>query len=1049
MSLKNGIYEQVINKLITEEITALQDTKIINKDNIEESESNKILAAYFQEVTRKALSYVKKGNGSKVLNQVAICNKLISLLREETEEESLNDYIINEESKILLEVLEKMNSSRNIKKDAVIRPTTSLSRSSLFTGSMIEPSLISEIKKEILTADKIDMLISFVKWSGLRLIIEELKEFTRVNKLRIITTSYMGATDYKAIEELAKLPNTEVKVSYDTKRTRLHAKAYLFHRETGFSTAYIGSSNLSNAALSSGLEWNVKVTEKDSKDIISKYEGTFDSYWNDGEFKTFYIEEGERLKKALYIEKYKDSSDKTAFNFDIQPYSYQKDILEKLKAEREIHNKYKNLVVAATGTGKTVISAFDYKRFCKENAKEKNRLLFVAHREEILKQSLQCFRSILKDQNFGELWVGKYIPNNLEHLFVSIQTFNSKDLHEFTSDDFYDYIIVDEFHHAAAPTYEKLLEYYKPKILLGLTATPERMDNKDVLKYFDGRIAAEIRLGEAINRKLLSPFQYFCVSDNVDLSHLKWSRRGYEISELENVYTKNEQRAELIVNSINKYVNNIDEVIGVGFCVSVKHAEYMANFFNKLGIPSISLDGNSKDEVRNNAKERLVKGEIKFIFVVDIYNEGIDIPEINTILFLRPTESTTVFLQQLGRGLRLSEGKECLTVLDFIGQAHKKYSYENKLRALIGKTHNTINTEIENEFPNMPKGCFLQLERTAKEYILENIKNAVINKRNIIQKIKSFNIDTGKEINLMNFINHYDMTFNDIYKTKASFSRLCVEAGVREDFYNENEEDITKGMQRLQNIDSRRLIEFYLHTMNSMDEFYNKELNEEEKKMLLMLHYTFWQKPPKDLNFKGVRESVLNLYENRELFQEIKEVLEYNKEKINFIDKSIDLGFTCPLHLHCKYSRDQILSAVGYHSEEKKSSHREGVLYLKDEKLDIFFITLNKSEKDYSPSTMYEDYAINEELFHWQSQSTTSENSATGQRYINHKKTGSKVIIFVREYKKEEGFTANYYYLGTASYVRHEGDRPMSIVWKLDNPMPAFLVRKANKLVIG
>ncbi len=646
MSLKNGIYEQVINKLITEEITALQDTKIINKDNIEEAESNKVLAAYLQEVTRKALSYVKKGSGSKVLNQVAICNKLISLLREETEEEALNDYIINEESKILLEVLEKMNSNRNIKKDAVIRPTTSLSRSSLFTGSMIEPSLISEIKKEILTADKIDMLISFVKWSGLRLIIEELKEFTRVNRLRIITTSYMGATDYKAIEELSKLPNTEVKVSYDTKRTRLHAKAYLFHRETGFSTAYIGSSNLSNAALSSGLEWNVKVTEKDSKDIINKYEGTFDSYWNDGEFKTFYIEEGERLKKALYIEKYKDSSDKTAFNFDIQPYSYQKDILEKLRAEREIHNKYKNLVVAATGTGKTVISAFDYKRFCKENPKKKNRLLFVAHREEILKQSIQCFRSILKDQNFGELWVGKYTPNNLEHLFVSIQTFNSKDLHEFTSDDFYDYIIVDEFHHAAAPTYEKLLEYYKPKILLGLTATPERMDNKDVFKYFDGRIAAEIRLGEAINRKLLSPFQYFCVSDNVDLSHLKWGRGGYEVSELENVYTKNEQRAELIVNSINKYVNNIDEVIGVGFCVSVKHAEYMANFFNKLGIPSISLDGNSKDEVRNNAKERLVKGEIKFIFVVDIYNEGIDIPEINTILFLRPTESTTVFLQQ-------------------------------------------------------------------------------------------------------------------------------------------------------------------------------------------------------------------------------------------------------------------------------------------------------------------------------------------------------------------------------------------------------------------
>ncbi|MCY6369409.1 DUF3427 domain-containing protein [Clostridium ganghwense] len=1049
MTLKNGIYEQIINKLIDDKITASKDTKIINKENIDQAESSKILAAYLEEVTRKALSYVKKSSGNKVLNQVGICNKLIDLLREETGEESLSDYTINEESEILLEVLERMNSNRNVKKDLIIRPTTSLSKSSLFTGSMLEPSLISELKKEILTADRIDMLVSFIKWSGLRLIIEELKQFTRENKLRIITTSYMGATDYKAIEELSKLPNTEIKVSYDTKRTRLHAKAYLFHRETGFSTAYIGSSNLSNAALSSGLEWNVKVTEKDSLDIINKYEGTFDSYWNDGEFKTFYLGNAERLKEALRREKYRDSEDKVTFNFDIQPYSYQKEILEKLKAEREIHNKYKNLVVAATGTGKTVISAFDYKRFCKENPKGKNRLLFVAHREEILKQSLDCFRSILRNQNFGELWVGKHKPNNIEYLFVSIQTFNSKNLYEFTSDDYYDYIIIDEFHHAAAPTYQKLLEYYKPKILLGLTATPERMDCKDVLKYFDGRTAAEIRLSEAINRKLLSPFQYFGVSDNVDLSHLKWSRGGYEVSQLENVYTKNDQRAELIADALKRYVNNIEEVIGVGFCVGVKHAEYMASFFTKIGIPSISLDGSSKDEVRNSAKQRLIKGEIKFIFVVDIYNEGVDIPEINTILFLRPTESVTIFLQQLGRGLRLSEGKECLTVLDFIGQAHKKYNYENKLRALIGKTHNAVAKEVENGFPNMPKGCFLQLEKVAKEYILDNIKNVVNNKRNIIARIKSFTQDTGKELNLINFINYYNMSLNDIYKTKYSFARLCVEARVREDFYNENEKEITKGMQRLQSIDSRRLIEFYLHTMNNIDEFYNKDLSEEETKMLCMLHYIFWQKSPKDMQFESVRESLLTLYENKELFEEIKEVIEYNKEKINFIDKSIDLGFTCPLHLHCKYSRDQILSAVGYYCEDKKPSQREGVLYLKSEKLDIFFVTLKKSEKDYSPSTMYEDYAINEELFHWQSQSTTSENSATGQRYINHKKTGNKVIIFVREYKKEDGLTANYYYLGTASYVRHQGDRPMSMVWKLDHPMPAFLSSKANKLVVG
>lgn len=590
-----------------------------------------------------------------------------------------------------------------------------------------------------------------------------------------------------------------------------------------------------NAALTSGLEWNTKVTRRDLPETIDKIAATFEYYWNNREFEYYAEDQRERLARALKAEKYFDTNNADVYTMDINPYSYQQEILDKLEAERTVRGYTRNLVVAATGTGKTVISALDYKRFRKQNPDKPCRLLFVAHREEILKQSLYTFRAVLKDANFGELFVGSYKPESIDNLFLSIQTFNSQSFTEKTSPDFYDYIIVDEFHHAAAPTYQKLLSYYQPRILLGLTATPERMDGKSILPYFHNRIAAEIRLPEAIDRKLLCPFQYFGVTDTVDLDALKWSAGGYQKSELEHIYTFSgavaNRRADHVVTALLKYVTDIDEVKGLSFCVTVDHAEFMCRYFNDHNIPSMCLTGQSSDEERAAAKQRLVSGEMRFIFVVDIYNEGVDIPEVNTVLFLRPTESLTIFLQQLGRGLRLSEDKECLTVLDFI-------------------------------------------------------------------------------------------------------------------------------------------------------------------------------------------------------------------------DEPVELGFDCPLDLHCTYTRDQLLVALDF---MKPSTVREGVKWLQEKSSDVFFVTLNKADKDYSPTTMYNDYSINESLFHWQSQSTTAENSPTGQRYIHHKERGSKVLLFVREFKADRmtGGAEAYTYLGTANYVKHTGSRPMNITWQLNRPIPAKFLKKTNKLVVG
>lgn len=1044
-----GLYEQVINTALSLELDAAKD-KLCQTAPIDEAEAARILSQYVLTIIEKGLDNVRD-NGGDLHSQVELTNKIVSLIRNETEEAAFDTMTVDHRAEQLLALLDKKNSIHALgDKHAVIRPETSIAMSSLFTGAIHEPSMFSELKKEILSSNRIDMLVSFVKWSGLRLIFDELLLFTQNGgSLRVITTSYMGATDVKAVEELRHLPNTEIKISYDTKRTRLHAKTYVFYRDTGFTTAYVGSSNLSNAAISSGLEWNVKVTATDLPDTIQKIDATFESYWNSKEFEFYTGDQRDRLEQALKSEKYFESNADQPYIFDITPYPYQQEILDKLNAERQVRGFYRNLVVAATGTGKTVISAFDYKRFRAERPQSSSRLLFIAHREEILRQSLSCFRGVLKDANYGDLFVGSYRPQNIEHLFMSIQTFNSQDWTDKTSLDFYDYIIIDEFHHAAAPTYQKLLSYYQPKILLGLTATPERMDGKSVTEYFGERIAAEIRLPEAIDRKLLCPFQYFGVTDTVSLTDLRWTRGGYDKTELSNIYTLNseiaKQRCNMIIAALLKYSTDMNDIKGLGFCVSVEHAEFMSRFFNSSGIPSMFLIGQSSDDERHSAKKRLVAGAVRFIFVVDIYNEGVDIPEVNTVLFLRPTESLTIFLQQLGRGLRLGENKECLTVLDFIGQANKRYNFEDKLSALLDNTTRSVQREIKDGFVSVPKGCYIQLERKAKEYILENIRSSFGAKAGLISRLASFEEDSGKSLSIENFLDYYHLDSRSLYN-RGSFSRLCVHAGVRENFEEPSEDVLTKAFSRLCAIDSWQWILFLLRLLENLDTMNILGLPPLDAAMFRMFYSTIWQDSAEFLSDQTVLDNINALANSPVMLGELKALLTYNFDHIDFIDEPVALGFDCPLNLHCTYTRDQLFLALGF---MKPTTVREGVKWLPDIKCDVFMVTLNKSDKEYSPTTMYNDYSINEQLFHWQSQSTTSAEAPTGQRYIHHRENGSKVLLFVREFKNDIAGTAPYTFLGLADYVKHNGSKPMNITWKLAKPIPAKYLKKTNKLVVG
>lgn len=1032
-----NFYDTPINKSLELKLEKLLMDHEIIKENMDGAEAASILALYLKRALEYGLRHYSKPE--ELVKQLEISNSLISEIMRMTEDESLDDWLIK--SPEILKAIAPKPMDRELLKEKI--PMTSLSKSSLFTGNQHEPQVYRELKREIASADRVDLLVSFIKYTGLRLIYDDLVEHTRTKPLRVITTSYMGATDAKAVEMLAKLQNTEVKISYDTKRTRLHAKAYLFDRESGFSTAYIGSSNLSRAALSEGTEWNMKVSEYTSPEIISKFKITFETYWHMSEFEVYKsdsLEDQQRLYHALKSERKVDGEQ--PLYFDIKPFAYQQDILEQLEIERKVHNSYRNLVVAATGTGKTMVAAFDFARLYKENPGLK--LLFLAHREEILKQSCKTYRAVLKDSNFGEYWVGRDVPRQFNHVFASIQTLNSGDNYLDLPSEHFDVIVLDETHHGAADSYKRILDYFKPSVLLGLTATPERMDGKSILPDFNNRIAYEIRLHQAIEQNLLCPFHYFGVTDDMSLESVKWASGHYVTRDLSVTYIGDHARDRAILTAVDKYVSDLQRVKGLGFCVDQEHAKHMANVFNKAGIPSESLDSNSPDQQRRTVQNRLKSGEIKFIFVVDLYNEGVDIPFINTVLFLRPTESATVFVQQLGRGLRLHEDKDVLTVLDFIGQAHKNYDYRMKFQKLVGKTNHSVKTEVEMSFPSVPRNCFIQLERLAQDYVLRNLKQGQTNLRRLIQMVDAFKTDANMPLTLRNFLKYYDLEAKDVYKTATLFQlseRTVVWEEVNSSLKTVN---LATAFYRLSSINDLGLLKFsldYLKNLNTQDDI---QLSESEQKRVLMLYYTICEKPSE----RSVRDFFVQLkLKSSAIFNEILEVIELSIEKIRHMPLLLDFN-DIPLEIHADYSTKQVLTALNVINEEKVFNLVAGVYYAQEFNLDVFFITLNKSDKYFSETTSYEDYAIDSWLFHWQSQSRTTITSEVGKRYINQRTNGSKVLLFVRENRKDEsGQSGVYTCLGFADYVNHQGSAPISITYKLKEKMPIRILRVSNKFV--
>ncbi|MFG2717160.1 DUF3427 domain-containing protein [Streptomyces sp. NPDC048416] len=925
-----------------------------------------------------------------------------------------------------------------------IRPATPLSDTALITNAPDDPNLGFELRAELATADRVDLLCAFVKWHGLRVLEQPLKAaHGRGVPIRVITTTYIGATERRALDRLVEEFNAEVRVSYELRSTRLHAKAWLFRRNSGYDTAYVGSSNLSKAALLDGLEWNVRLSSIATPDVLRKFEATFDSYWNDQSFEPYDpARDGGRLDEALSRASGRLSSagrpSLQLSGLEVRPYPHQRDMLERLAVERTVHDRHRNLLVAATGTGKTVMAALDYKQL-RQSLGRDARLLFVAHRKEILQQSLRTYQDVLVDADFGELLFDGQTPVRKTHLFASVQSLNARTLEQFAPDHF-DIIVIDEFHHGVSPTYRKILDHFRPLELIGLTATPERMDGKNIQdEFFDGRIAAEMRLWEALENDLLSPFHYFGISDNTDLSTVEWKRGAYDAAALNNVLTGNDARARLVVKAVQDKVPDPASMRALGFCVSVAHAHFMAERFRRAGLRATALSGETPGLERKQALADLKSGALQVIFSVDLFNEGLDVPDVDTLLLLRPTASATVFLQQLGRGLRRSEGKAVLTVLDFIGQHRKEFRFENQFRALTNLSRKRLLNHIAHDFPQLPSGCQIILEPKAKRVIIDNIRAQLgVNVTALAREVAAYG-----ERRLDTYLDESNRELKEIYRGGNSWTVLLRRANLLTFPPPEGEATLLKRVPSFLHVDDPQRVASYTRLLSDTPPAY-VDLSEQEQGYARMLFFSLW---PLGSTFTSYDAAFASLANQTALRDELKQVLAYNLARTEHVPVPLtgdQAGL--PLTVHASYTREEILPALGQSDigGSMPGHFREGVRWCESTKTDALLITREKDEKDFSPQTRYHDYALSGKLFHWESQNQTSDTSPTGKRYQNHVAEGSHVLLFLRRYKNTDiGGAQPWMLLGPVRYVEHEGSKPMAITWELTHELPAEVLTYA------
>jgi superfamily II DNA or RNA helicase len=1017
-SLAHGLYELLVTQLIDEQLRNSQGQGTPDLDDIRSAEAADRIALYVAKVVETAIESAPDERRVEVGVQLA--RRLMEQIATLVGERVLAGLQLTNPAKVLRAIRRKLPDGQL---ELIPKPLIPLLDTTLLTNAPGEPRVGHQIKAEIASADRIDVVMAFIRLTGINPLKDSLSRHVQDGRpLRVLTTAFTGTTEAMAIEALIQL-GAQVRVSYDTTSTRLHAKAWLFHRDSGYSTAYVGSSNLTHAAQVTGLEWNVRASAARNRAVIEKISAVFESYWQQADF--------EEYNRDRFLST-RDTRDALAISIsplEIRLEPFQERLLEQIEISRQ-QGFHRNLLVSATGTGKTVMAAVDYARL--RTLLPRGRLLFVAHREEILVQSLATFRHALRDGDFGELWVGSKRPRVFDHVFASIQALTANGV-EGIDPSHFDVVVVDEFHHAAAASYERLLTRLQPVELLGLTATPERSDGLPVLHWFGDRIAGELRLWDAIDQHRLVPFSYFGIADNLDLRDIPWRRgTGYDIQRLTDVITGTDVWANAVVQQFRDRLGGGEGIRALGFCVSVEHARYMARVFTDRGIPATVVWANTADAERLRALTDLAAGRVSVVFSVDLFNEGVDVPAVNALLMLRPTESPLLFLQQLGRGLRKAYGKDLCTVLDFVGQHRKEFRYDRRFQALLGGSRSHVARQVSEGFPFLPSGCSMQLDRVATERVLESIRNAVPSRwKEKANELRALAAERPS-ITLEQFLAESGLELDDVYDGRRSWSDLREAAGLQSDAIADDEKDIRRAVGRLLHIDDPDRLTTWRDWVRHVAPPDVASLSSRERRLIRML---LAQLLDRDAAQMTLREGVAKLWPHAQVRSELAELFDLLGKHIAHVPIALPELRDVPLVVHGRYARLEILAATGDEDRVGVRPWREGVIYSEKLRADLFAFTLDKTSGQFSPTTRYRDYAINRELIHWESQSTTTANSKTGLRYRQHVSMGNHILLFARLNTDERAFV----FLGPATYVSHVRELPMAITWRLKHSLPGDL----------
>lgn len=1018
--LTRGLHERLVTRLLERDLETLESHLSAERIALRDADAADRLALHLSRVVERAIDALP--DKQRAALGADLTRRLIRELTRDRSLEQFADEIPLEPPASLRAVNAALPDGRP---ETIAQPLIPLLDTTLLTNAPGEPSVGHQLLTELESADRIDLVMAFIRRTGVRPLCDALKRHVEAGRsLRVLTTVYTGSTEADALEMLQQL-GADVRVSYDTTGTRLHAKAWLFHRDSGFSTAYVGSSNLTHSAQVSGLEWNVRVSEARNRAVIEKLAAVFESYWQQPDFEPY---NRERFVNTIGRERPALSLHLPPTEIRLEP--FQERLLEQIALARE-EGRHRNLLVSATGTGKTVMAAVDYARL--RTRLPRARLLFIAHRDEILAQAQATFAQALRDPSFGERWVSGDRPTRWEHVFASIQSLNANNLEQLDPAHF-DVVIVDEFHHAAASSYERVLARVQPRELLGLTATPERSDGLPILQWFDHRIGAELRLWDAIDQHRLVPFSYFGITDSLDLSEIPWTRsRGYDSSVLTGVITSTDVWARQVLKQCAEYLGPLNGVRALGFCVSVEHARYMARIFSEHGVAARSVDGSTPTAEREGALRALANGTVNVVFSVDLFNEGVDVPAVDTLLMLRPTDSPVLFVQQLGRGLRKAEGKSLCTVLDFVGQHRREFRFDRRLGALLGGSRKHVEQQVELGFPFLPAGCQMQLEPVAKERILASIRQSVPTRRAERARELTALAVHNPGISLGEYLEETGLSLEDLYASSndswtglRELARLPIgDAGTHEAL-------LRRAVGRLLHVDDRERLNTWRAWLSSASTFDVEAQSREARLVRMLLSQVLESVADNALTFAA---GAALLRAHPAVCGEIVELCDVLSQRVSHVSTALTGGSDVPLRVHARYSRREILAASGVGSGVEGRSWREGVLYAAHLPADLFVFTLDKTAGQFSPTTRYRDYAISRELIHWESQSTTRAGSNTGLRYQQHEARGSQIWLFARLTSEERAFT----FLGPATYATHAGEAPMAITWRLQHALPGDL----------